>query len=168
VPDLEETAGALDGRTLTTRERMEQHRANPTCNSCHRFIDPIGLALDGFDVTGRARIRENGAPIDTRGELWDGTPVDAPDALVRALLSRPEPLVRTFTANLMAYAIGRRVEYFDQPTIRAIVREAAKDDFRVSSFVMGVVRSDAFRMQRVTPVADQDLDPEHDLGNGAR
>jgi hypothetical protein len=171
VPDLEETAGALDGRTLTTRERMEQHRANPTCNSCHRFIDPIGLALDAFDVTGRHRIRENGAPIDTRGELYDGTPVDAPSALVEALLRRPEPLVRTFTANLMAYALGRRVEYFDQPTIRGIVREAAKQDYRVSSFVLGVVRSDAFRMQRVAQTTDDpagDRERKDDFGDGAR
>lgn len=154
VPDLEETDGAVDGRALTTRERMEQHRANPTCNSCHRFIDPIGLALDGYDVTGRARIREHGTPVDTRGELYDGTAIDSPRALVDALLRRPEPLLRTFTSNLMAYALGRRVEYFDQPTVRSIVREAEREDYRVSAFVLGVVRSDAFRMQRVATVTE--------------
>jgi len=147
VPDLEETDAAADGRTLSTRERMEQHRANPTCNSCHRFIDPIGLALDSYDVTGRWRIRENGAPIDTRGELYDGTPIDAPAALIDALLRRPEPLLRTFTQNLMAYALGRRVEYADQPAVRAIVREASDHDYRISSFVRGVVHSDAFRLR---------------------
>jgi hypothetical protein len=148
VPDLEETDGALDGRPLTTRERMELHRANPTCASCHRFIDPIGLALDNFDVTGRWRIRENGTPLDTRGELYDGTPVETPEQLRKALLRRPEPLLRTFTQNLMAYALGRRVEHFDQPTVRRIVREAEADGYRVSAFVIGVVESDAFQMQR--------------------
>jgi len=147
VPDLEETAGSVEGRTLSTRQRMEAHRANPTCNACHRFIDPIGLALDSYDVTGRWRIRENGAAIDTRGELYDGTLIDSPSALIEALMRRPEPLVRTFTQNLMAYALGRRVEYYDQPTIRAIERDAADQDFRMSAFVLGVVRSDAFRLQ---------------------
>lgn len=153
VPDLEETGASIDGRALTTRERMEQHRANPTCNSCHRFIDPIGLALDAFDVTGRWRIREQGSPIDTRGELYDGTPIDSPASLVDALLERPEPLLRTFTRNLMAYALGRRVEYYDQPAVRAIVRDAALDDYRISAFIRGVVTSDAFRMQRVVAAA---------------
>jgi hypothetical protein len=145
VPDLEETEAAADGRSFSTRERMEQHRANPTCNACHRFIDPIGLALDSYDVTGRWRIRENGAPIDTRGELYDGTAIDSPTALVDALMTRPEPLLRTFTQNLMAYALGRRVEYADQPTVRAIVRDAASEEYRISAFVRGVVTSDAFR-----------------------
>ena len=104
VPDLEETEGSTEGRILTTRERMEIHRANPTCNACHRFMDPIGLALDNFDVTGEWRTRENGMPLDTRGELYDGTPVSSPQDLTRALLARPIPLVRNFTTNLMAYA----------------------------------------------------------------
>jgi len=154
VPDLDETAAAAEGRMLTTRERMEQHRSNPTCNACHRFIDPIGLALDSYDVTGRWRIRENGMPLDTRGELYDGTAVTSPSELNEALVARPIPLVRTFTQNLMAYAIGRRVEYFDQPTVRAIVRDAAENDYRMSSFILGVVNSDAFQMQRAGAVAD--------------
>jgi hypothetical protein len=148
VPDLEETDGAIDGRILTTRERMEMHRSDPVCSSCHRFMDPIGLALDNFDVTGRWRIRENGAPLDTRGELYDGTPVTSPKDLREALLRRPIPLIRTFTQNLMAYALGRRVEYYDQPTIRAITAQAEADDYRMSSFIMGVVNSGAFQMRR--------------------
>ncbi|HIF07903.1 MAG TPA: DUF1592 domain-containing protein, partial [Gemmatimonadetes bacterium] len=148
VPDLEETVGTSGGRILTTRERMELHRADPACSSCHRFMDPIGLALDNFDVTGRWRIRENGAPLDTRGELYDGTPVTSPDDLREALLQRPIPLVRTFTENLMAYALGRRVEFYDKPTIRAITAQAEADDYRMSSFIMGVVNSDAFQMGR--------------------
>ena len=154
VPPLEETADASEGRVLTTRERMEMHRSNPTCNACHRFMDPIGLSLDNYDVTGKWRIREAGNPLDTRGELYDGTPITNPVELQQALLRRPIPLVRTFTANLMAYALGRRVEYFDQPTIRRIVREAEDNDYRMSSFFLGVVKSDAFQMQRVSAVAD--------------
>ncbi len=154
VPTLEETAEATEGRMLTTRERMEQHRANPTCNACHRFMDPIGLALDSYDVTGRWRIRENGMPLDTRGELYDGTPITTPVELNDALLRRPIPLVRTFTQNLMAYALGRRVEYYDQPTVRSIVREAERADYRISAFLVGVVKSDAFQMQRAGAVAD--------------
>jgi cytochrome c551/c552 len=152
IPTLEEIEDSKGGKLLTTRERMEIHRANPTCNACHRFMDPIGLALDNFDVTARWRVRENGAPLDTRGDFYDGAPVTKPSELVDAILKRPEPLVRTFTENLLAYALGRRVEYFDQPTIRAISRAAAKDDYRISSFIVGVTKSDAFRMKRAEPV----------------
>ncbi len=126
VPALEETAEAKDGKMLTTRERMEMHRKNPTCNSCHRFMDPIGLALDNFDVTAQWRLRENGSALDTRGDFYDGTAITNPSELVGVLMKRPEPLVRTFTENLLAYALGRRVEYFDQPAIRAISRAAAR------------------------------------------
>jgi hypothetical protein len=153
VPDLEETEGAKEGRMLTTRERMEMHRSNAVCRSCHQFMDPIGLALDNFDVTGRWRIRENGMPLDTRGQLYDGTDVAAPDQLLEALLERPVPLIRTFTENLMAYALGRRVEYYDKPTVRVIANAAAGDDYRMSAFVLGIVQSDAFRMRRVPEVA---------------
>ena len=148
IPDLDETATVKDGRRLTTRERMEIHRTNPTCNACHRFMDPLGLALDNFDVVGKWRIRENGMPLDTRGELWDGTQVASPQDLQAALLKRPIPLVRTFTENLMAYALGRRVEYYDMPTVRTITREAKTDGYRLSSFILGIVNSPAFQMQR--------------------
>ena len=155
IPDLEEVDAAAGGRMLTTRERMEQHRASPTCNSCHRFMDPIGLALDNFGVTGKWRTRENGSLLDTRGELYDGTPITGPADLRRALLNRPIPLLRTFTENLFAYALGRRVEHFDQPTVRSIVRAAEADGYRMSSFILGVVKSDAFRMQRANVVVPQ-------------
>ena len=154
VPDLEETDAVVEGRMLTTRERMEMHRADPTCNSCHRFMDPIGLALDNFDVTGRWRIRENGMPLDTQGELYDGTPVTSPEDLREALMQRPIPLVRNFTENLMAYALGRRVEYYDKPTIRAITAGAEVDDYRMSSFILGVVNSGAFQMRRAETTAE--------------
>ena len=151
VPTLDESASAKDGKMLTTRERMEAHRANPTCNACHRFMDPIGLSLDSFDVTGRWRERENGMPLDTRGDYYDGSPINNLDQLSAALLKRPEPLVRNFTENLMAYALGRRVETFDQPTVRTIAKKATADGFRMSSFILGVVKSDAFQKKRVEP-----------------
>ena len=151
VPDLDETAMVIDGRALTTRERMEIHRTNPTCNACHRFMDPLGLALDNFDVIGKWRIRENGVPLDTRGEMWDGTPVSSPQELRAALLELQVPLARTFTENLMAYALGRRVEHYDMPAIRRIARTARDNDYRMSSFILGVVTSPAFQMQRAEP-----------------
>jgi hypothetical protein len=148
VPALEETAGAKEGRALTTRERMEMHRASPVCRSCHRFMDPMGLALDNFDVMGRWRYRENGAALDTHGEMYDGTPLSNPAELSAALLKRPIPLVRTFTENMLTYALGRRLEPYDMPTVRAIARDAEANEYRVSSFVLGVVKSDAFQMRR--------------------
>jgi hypothetical protein len=153
VPDLEAAAAAKDGRLLTTRERMEIHRTNATCNSCHRFMDPIGLALDNFDVTARWRQRENGMPIDTTGDYYDGTRVTSLPELTALLVKRPTPLVRNFAENLMAYGLGRRVEYFDQPTIRGIAKAAEANNFKMSSFILGVVKSDAFRMRRVQPEA---------------
>ena len=152
VPDLEKTEEAKEGRLLTTRERMEMHRSNIVCRSCHQYMDPIGLALDNFDVTGQWRIRENGMPLDTRGELYDGTVITNPAELQAALLKRPVPLIRNFTQNLMAYGLGRRVEYYDQPAVRQIASAAEKNDYRFSDFVMGIVQSDAFRMRRI-PVA---------------
>jgi hypothetical protein len=156
VPDLEQTDGVEDGRMLTVRERMEQHRANPSCRSCHRMMDPIGLALENFDVTGVWRIKDAGMPVDPTGELFDGTPIGSPDDLRAALLKRPEAFIRTFTENLMAYALGRRVEYFDMPTVRAITRQAAENENRMSSFIMGVVQSDAFQMSVVESTDEQD------------
>jgi hypothetical protein len=160
IPDLEEIEAAADGRVLTTGERMEQHRASTTCNSCHRFMDPIGLALDNFGVTGKWRTRESGSVLDTRGELYDGTPIAGPADLRRALLNRPIPLIRTFTENLLAYALGRRIEHFDQPTVRAIARAAEADGYRMSAFLLGVVNSDAFRMQRANTVEQPGPDGE--------
>ena len=153
VPAFEETAVAAEGRRLTTRERMELHRANPTCNACHRLMDPIGLALDNFDVVGRWRTREDGVPLDTRGTFYDGTELATPGELVDVLLERPIPLVRGFTENLLAYAIGRRVEHFDQPTVRSIARAAEAQGYRMSSFVLGVVKSDPFQLMRASTTA---------------
>lgn len=113
------------GRQAADHARAHgDHRANATCKSCHQFMDPIGLALDNFDVTGKLRYRENGALLDTRGQLYDGNQISTPGELTKALMARPVPLMRNFTENLMAYALGRRVEEYDQPTVRAVVRDA--------------------------------------------
>ena len=147
IPDLEETVVAEDGRLLSVRERLERHRASPACASCHRMMDPIGLALERFDVTGARRVWDNGSPIDASGELWDGTPIRSAADLRNALLRRPVPIVRTFVENLMAYALGRRLEHYDMPAVREVARTAAAADNRLSAFILGVVRTPAFRMK---------------------
>jgi hypothetical protein len=154
VPTLAETGQANAGKVLTTRQRMELHRANPTCSACHRFMDPIGLALDNFDVTAKWRYRENGAALDTRGELYDGTAISNPSELTAALLKRPIPLARQFTVNLLTYALGRRLETYDMPTVRAIAKEAEGNDYRLTTFILGVVKSDAFQMRRAEVAQD--------------
>jgi hypothetical protein len=147
VPDLDATAEAEDGRLRTVRERMEQHRANPACASCHRMIDPIGLALDNFDATGAWRIRDNGMPVDAASTFYDGTPLDGPADLRQVLLKRSGVLVQTFTENLMTFALGRRLSHEDMPALRRIVREADADGQKLSAFVLGIVKSPAFRMK---------------------
>jgi hypothetical protein len=148
VPPLETTKGADAGRLLTTRERMELHRAAPVCRACHQFMDPIGLALDNFEVDGTWRIKEHGMPLDTRGQLYDGTPLTTPTDLRNALLDRPDALLRNFTSNLMAYALGRRIEYYDMPAVRSIVRDAAAQGESMSAFILGVVKSEPFQRAR--------------------
>jgi mono/diheme cytochrome c family protein len=149
VPSLDDSVKAEgEGKMLTTRERMEQHRANPACNSCHRVIDPLGLALENFDVTGRWRIRDNGALVDAVGELYDGTSMNGPAGLRAALLKHQDMFILSFAERLMTYALGRRVEYYDMPAIRRIIRDAAKNDYRISSFVLGIARSAAFQMSQ--------------------
>jgi len=152
VPTLDETkSSTATGKSLSTRERMEEHRKSPACASCHRVIDPIGLALEHFDPTGKWRIKDNEVAVDTEGVLYDGTKIDGAAALRSALLKHQDVLLETFTENLMTYALGRRIEYYDMPAIRAIVRDAARHDNRMSSFVLGIVNSAAFRMRAENP-----------------
>ncbi len=163
VPELDATEAVADGRELTVRERMEQHRASPACASCHRAIDPIGLALENFDVTGAWRTKDNGNPVDTSGSLYDGTALSSPTDLREALLKYSPALITTFTENLMAYGLGRRVEYPDMREIRAIVRAASRNDYRMSSFILGVATSPAFRSNNQVQPADvaADIDGIH-------
>ena len=147
VPSLDDSVKATDGgKMLSTRERMEEHRKNPACTSCHKVIDPLGLALENFDVTGAWRIKDNEVPVDVVGDLYDGTKIDGPAGLREALMKHSDVFLTGFTESLMTYALGRRVEYTDMPAIRTIVRNAGKSDNKLSAFVMGVVNSPAFRM----------------------
>jgi hypothetical protein len=154
VPPLDDVKAATDtGKALSTRERMEEHRKNPACASCHKVIDPLGLALENFDVLGAWRIKDNGVSVDANGVLYDGTKMNGPADLRSALLSRSDSLIRNFTDNLMSYAIGRRIEYYDQPSIRAIAKTAAQNGNRFSSFVLGIVNSPAFQMSTAEAVS---------------
>jgi hypothetical protein len=150
VPAFEDTKGSANGRFLSVRERMEQHRSNPSCMSCHRVIDPIGLALENFDVTGQYRIKDNGVPVDSKGQLYDGTDMQGPAGLRNALLKHKESFLMTFAENLMTYALGRRVEAYDMPALRAIVRSAEAQNYGVQAFVAGVAKSAAFQMSRAS------------------
>ena len=150
VPALEETKGTSEtGRALSVRERMEQHRSNPQCTSCHRVIDPLGLALENFDATGKWRIRDGGITVDTAGQLFDGTSIEGPSGLRDSLLRHKDVVLLSFTRSLMTYALGRRVEAADMPTVRRIIRDAEAQNYRISAFVTGIIESDAFRMAKL-------------------
>ena len=145
VPTLEATTA---GRTLTMREAMEQHRANPVCASCHRVMDPLGLALEPFDAVGRRRTpNQTKVPMDLTGVLPDGTVFDGPAGLKAALLARPERFVATVIEKLLTYAVGRGMEHYDAPAVRAVTRAAAEDDYRLTTLILGVVKSTPFRMR---------------------
>ena len=143
--DLADTAGPAPP---TMRERLEAHRANPACRSCHSVIDPLGFSLENFDVIGGWRqFDESGRPVDARGTTVSGASVDGLSGLRALLLDDAEAFPRTVTEKLLAYALGRRVEYYDKPAVRRIVRAAAEDDYRWSSLILGIVRSVPFRMR---------------------
>ena len=148
VPALEENDEA-DPAPRSVRDRLEQHRANPVCASCHRIMDPLGFALENFDGVGRWRdVGEDGTPIDASGILTDGTPVDGPGTLRQALHGRGDNFVTTVAEKLLTYAIGRGVESFDGPAVRSIVDAAAGEGYRWSALVEGIVRSTPFQMRR--------------------
>jgi len=148
VPALDENEAAnIDQESLRTR--LERHRADPACSSCHNIMDPIGLAMEKFDAVGRWRdLDAGGQPIDSTGELANGTPIDGPAELKQALIAQPELFINTFASRLLTYAIGRGLEYYDMPTVRAIVDNAADDDYRFSAIVHGIVNSAPFRMKQ--------------------
>jgi hypothetical protein len=154
VPTLQDNKRGEAPKTL--RARLEQHRANPTCFACHGVMDPLGFALESFSAVGqyRADDPDTHTPIDASGVLPDGTHVQGAVDLRRALASHPEQFVRAFTENLMTFALGRPADYRDMPTVRAIVRQAAKDDYRFESLVLAIVSSDAFRKREVSGVTE--------------
>jgi mono/diheme cytochrome c family protein len=150
VPTLDEKDIGTT-KALTVREMIAKHRASPTCSSCHAVMDPLGFALENFDATGKWRDRDRfaGTVIDSSGELPDGTPLKGPDDLRNALLRRPEQFVQTFTERLLMYAMGRKLEYYDMPTVRRIVRGAAHDNYKFSALVQAIVQSEEFKKHRV-------------------
>ena len=152
VPPL--PAGDPGGKPVSVRERLEGHRANPTCASCHSAIDPPGFTLENFDAIGAWRsVDEGGKPIDATGSMPSGVKIEGLSGLRAFLLERPAQFVGTVTKKLLAFGLGREVEYYDQPTVRKIVRDAAAHDYRWSSLVLGIVESPAFLM-RSSQVAD--------------
>ena len=154
IPPLPENDAELP---TTVRERLEQHRRNPVCASCHTLMDPFGFALENFDVTGRWREVDNGQPVDASGEALDGSQMDGVVGLRQALTANRTQFATVFTERLLTYALGRGVEARDRPAVRAIVREAAPD-YRWSDIILGIVESPPFRMNR-TPKPEQSLEP---------
>ena len=146
VPDLPETARGEQSRSM--RERMEQHRRNPACASCHAVMDPLGFALEQYDAIGRWRTMDGGQPVDSTGAMPDGRPIDGPRGLRDLMLGpRQGEFVRTVTEKLLTYATGRGVEPYDKPAVRRIVRDAAAADYRWSAIILGIATSDAFQMR---------------------
>jgi len=144
VPALKDNT--VDGR-LSVRRRLVEHRANAVCASCHNLMDPIGLSLEKFDAVGRRRAVEDGVPIDASGGMPDGSRFDDVGGLEAALLRRPELFVSAFTEKLLTYALGRGVDYYDAPAVRTIVRETRPQKYRMSSIILGVVKSQPFQMR---------------------
>ena len=145
VPALKDNTPG--GKQLSVRERMEEHRKNPACAVCHKIMDPVGFALENFDAVGQWRDTEAGKPIDASGVLVDGTKVNGPVALREAILKRPQTFAGTMTEKLLTYALGRGLEYYDMPVVRAIVRRMAVNDYHFSSLVLGIVESAPFQMR---------------------
>jgi Protein of unknown function (DUF1588)/Protein of unknown function (DUF1585) len=156
IPALK-TEGANEGETLSMREAMVRHRANPACASCHARMDPIGFALENFDAIGQWRERDSGTPIDASGVLPDGTKIDGVEGLKKALVHDPQPFVGAVTTKLMMYAVGRNMQYYDAPAIRAVVRKAAENHDTLSSLVLGIVESVPFQMRKYQ--AEQNQSP---------
>jgi len=147
VPPLKENTERTDGKVLSMRERMEEHRANPACSGCHKIMDPIGFALENFDLAGKWRTADERSAVDATGELVDGTKLNGPGSLRDALVSRSDAFVSNATEKLLTYALGRPVRYYDMPVVRSIVRDAARSDYRFSALVLGIAKSAPFQMK---------------------
>jgi hypothetical protein len=149
--DVPELQAKKDGKALSMRAQMEQHRANPVCASCHARMDPIGFALENYDGVGKWRDEDAGIAIDASGRLPDGTEFSGPAGLTQLMVGKyREDFVRTVTEKLMTYALGRGVEHYDNPTVRAIARQAALDNYRMSSLIISIVKSTPFQMRRAS------------------
>jgi Protein of unknown function (DUF1592)/Protein of unknown function (DUF1588)/Protein of unknown function (DUF1587)/Protein of unknown function (DUF1585)/Protein of unknown function (DUF1595) len=142
-----------NGKPQSVRATMEQHRKNEPCHSCHQLMDPIGLSLENFDAVGAWRTRDAGLPIDAASKMYDGTPLDGPVSLRKAILNHSDAFIETFTERLLAYGLGRVVDYKDMPMVRSIERAAAQDGNRFSAFVLAIVNSTPFQMRRAEPAA---------------
>src|SRR5262245_3195799 len=129
---------------------MEDHRKSPACSGCHKIMDPIGLTLENFDAVGRWRVNDGPVRIDPSSELYDGTKLDGPASLRKAVLNRSNAFVRSFTEGLLAYGVGRVLDYEDMPTVRAIAKQAAGNENHFSAFVLGVVKSAPFQMRTLS------------------
>ncbi len=145
VPPLKENEGSSQPASI--RQKMEEHRNNPTCAACHKIMDPIGFSLENFDLIGRWRATDGGTGIDASGELVDGTRLDGPASLRKALMSRSDVFVRTMTEKLLIYGTGRALRYYDMPVVRSIAHDAAQNNNRFSSIILGIVKSDPFQMR---------------------
>jgi hypothetical protein len=147
VPPLRDNPST--GKMLNMRERMTEHRANPACSSCHQLMDPIGLSMENFDAVGRWRDRGEGdTEISPSGALPSGATFEGVSGLKRTLLQQPEPFVTTLAEKLLTYGVGRGLDFYDAPSVRAITREARNSDYRFSALVIGVVKSTPFQMRR--------------------
>ncbi len=146
VPPLKENPASGNGKQLSVRERVEQHRANEPCNSCHKMMDPIGFSLENFDGVGAWRVNDSGFRIDVSGQLFDGTKLNGPVALRQAVLKHSDSFVQSFTESLLTYGLGRVTDYRYMPSVRAIEREAQRNNYRFSAFITGIVKSAPFQM----------------------
>jgi len=149
--NLSQTA-ELGPAPASIRQRLEHHRRDPSCASCHSLIDPLGFALENFDSIGQWRDADSGQPVDASARLWDGTAITGPADLRQALLDRHELVATHATEKLLTYALGRALEPGDMPAVRQIVRAAAADDYRFSALILGIVESVPFRMKLKMPV----------------
>jgi hypothetical protein len=148
VPALKENASSGEVKLLSVRERMEEHRKNPVCAACHRMMDPIGFSLENFDAVGVWRTNDSGFRIDASGQMFDGSKLDGPASLRQAILNHSGAFIGTFTENLLAYGLGRVIDYHDMPVVRSIDREAARNGNHFSSFILGIAKSAPFQMSR--------------------
>jgi hypothetical protein len=152
VPPL---VASSEAAPRTLRERLEMHRASPTCAGCHKVMDPLGFAMENYDAVGAWRTRDSGLPLDASGQLADGSKVNGVVALRNALLARSDVFVQTLTEKLMTYGLGRGLQYYDMPVVRDVVRKAGRQDRRFSAIIMGIVTSTPFQMRAAVGDADR-------------